>query len=54
MSMNLLDFVRISRRTQGTSAFHVTHVYQNCQRANEQDELSRIHSLNTFKNSSGF
>ena len=28
-------FVRTNRKRRGTSAFHMSHVYQNCQRANE-------------------
>ena len=27
------NFVRTNRKRQGTSAFHMSHVYQNCQRA---------------------
>ena len=36
--LNLPDFnnfVRTNRKRQGTSAIHMSHVYQNCQRANE-------------------
>ena len=29
-----LNFVRTNRKRQGTSAIHMSHVYQNCQRAN--------------------
>ena len=37
ISLNLPDFnnlVRTNRKRQGTSAIHMSHVYQNCQRAN--------------------
>ena len=33
-----LFFVRTNQKRQGTSVFHMSHVYQNCQRANVLDE----------------
>ena len=55
--MNLPDlilFVRINRKRQGTYAFHMSHVYQNCQCANGLDEWKiKTLAMNTFKNSLG-
>ena len=36
-----LNFVRTNRKRQGTSAIHMSQVYQNCQRANGLNEKSK-------------
>ena len=43
-----LNFVRTNQKRQGTSAFHTSHIYQNCQRANKMNKKSKHHTDEHF------